>query len=449
MEAFFHGHFRNDLNKRYNYNVGWLIPVLTIVRLLQKVILYCFLCGSLANVSALTLSEAERIALQSDPLVESHKATARAWRDDAVADNQLPDPKLRFGMYNLPLDTFDTSQEPTTQLRLGVQQTFPRGASLDLKQKKSEWKATAEIARAEVAQRKLVRDVRVTFLDLYYQVEAGRIIKASRKLFSQLVDITEAHYASGKANQQDVLRAELELSRLDDRSIKIQSKEDESRARLAQWLHENAWQEIDSSFPALPELAEKAEADEDIGYVITRHPEIRAETAQVESRKQDVAIAHQQYKPGWGVGIEYRKRFGENPDGSEREDMMAAMVTMDIPLFTENRQDKRVVANEEKTNAVRFSRDDKLRTLKQIYDSNRVKLIRLDQRHYKYTSDLLKSARNNSEAALKAYRSGVTEFTNLMRAHITELDVKLSDLRIRVDRAIAKTQLIYVVGEET
>lgn len=446
MEALFHGHFIND---RYNSNVDWLIPVLTKAGLITKVVLCLLLCGSITNVFALSLTEAENIALQADPLVESHRANARAWRDDAVADNQLPDPKLRFGIYNLSLDTFDVSQEPTTQLRMGVQQAFPRGDSLDLKQKKSEWNATAETARAEVAQRKLVRDVRETFLDLYYQVEAGRIIKASRKLFSQLVDITEAHYASGKANQQDVLRAELELSRLDDRSIKIQSKEDESRARLAQWLNEKAWQEIDEAFPMLPDLAEKAEIDEDISLIVTRHPAIRAETAKVEASKQDVAIAHQQYKPGWGLGIEYRKRFGENQNGSDREDMMAAMFTMDIPLFTENRQDRRVVANEEKTNAVRFSRDDKLRALKKIYDSNRARLIRLDQRHYKYKTDLLKSARNNADAALKSYRSGVTEFTNLMRAHITELDVKLSDLRIRVDRAVAKTQLIYVVGEQS
>lgn len=447
MEAIFHGHFRNDLIDRLKPVL--VKPGIIKIKLVQKIVLYCLLCGFITNVSALTLSEAERIALQTDPLIESHKATARAWRDDAVADNQLPDPKLRFGMYNLPLDTFDASQEPTTQFRLGVQQAFPRGDSLDLKQIKSEWNAAAETARAEVAQRILVRDVRETFLDLYYQVEAGRIIKASRELFSQLVEITEAHYASGKANQQDVLRAELELSRLDDRSIKIQSKEDESRARLAQWLNERAWQEIDLSFPHLPEFSDNTETNEDVVSIIALHPAIRAETAKVEARKQDVSIAQQQYKPGWGVGIEYRKRFGENPDGSEREDMMAAMVTMDIPLFTENRQDKRVVANEEKTNAVRFARDDKLRTLKQVYDSNRAKLIRLDQRHYKYKSDLLKSARSNAEAALKAYRSGVTEFTNLMRAHITELDVKLSDLRIRVDRAIAKTQLIYVVGEQS
>lgn len=406
----------------------------------------CLLAGVVqTNVLALTLAEAEQLALEADPLVESHKAVARAWSHDAVADNQLPDPKLRLGMYNLPLDTFDASQEPTTQLRLGFQQSFPKGDSLDLKQQQTEWKASKEQARAIDARRKLQRDVRKTFLNLYYQVEAARVIDSSRKLFSQLVDITESQYASGRVNQQDVLQAELELSRLDDRAIKIRSKEDEHRAMLMQWLGDNALQPISSEFPQLPDLSDVA----NIETRIAQHPAIRIEVAKIEARKKGHEISRQTYKAGWGVGLEYRKRFGENPDNSERADMMAAMLTVDVPLFTENRQDKRVAASEEKTNAARFARDDKLRKLKQIFDSNRAKLLRLNERYHKYETDLIRSATSNSRAALKAYQSGVTEFTNLMRAHITELDIRLSYLRVRVDRALARTQLIYVVGEES
>ena len=397
----------------------------------------------LSNASALTLMEAESIALSNDPLMESHKAVSRAWSNDAVADNQLPDPKLRFGMYNLPLDSLSASQEPSTQLRLGVQQSFPKGDSLELKQLQSEWRSKQELARALDRQGRVTRAIREDFFNLYYKVEAARIVQRSRKLFSQLVGITEAHYASGRVNQQDVLRADLELSRLDDRVIKIQTEEEMLRSKLSQWLGNAAWQSIDSAFPELP-----ATSVSDLNEVITKHPSISIETAKLEVSKQGVAIAKQQYKPGWSFGLEYRKRFGENPDSSERADMMAAMVTLDIPLFTENRQDKRVVASEEKMLAVRLMRDDKLRSLKRIYDSNLAKLNGLDKRANKYKTNLIKSAKNNSKAALKAYQSGVTEFTNLMRAHITELDIQLSDLRVRVDRALAVTQLLYVTGEK-
>lgn len=395
-------------------------------------------------VLALTLNQAENIALNNDPLTQSHQAVARAWSNDAVADNQLPDPKLRFGLYNLPLNNLNVSQEPSTQLRFGVQQNFPKGDSLALKQDQSAWYAKGELARSADRKRQLQRSVREDFLNLYYQVEALRIIRASKKLFSQLVDITEAHYAAGRVNQQDVLRADLELSRLDDRAIKIQTEEEVLRAKLSQWLGETAWQQLSIEFPILPELANGAE----INNLITKHPVIEIETTKLEASKKNVAIAQQQYKAGWGVGLEYRKRFGENTDGSEREDMMAAMVTLDVPLFTKKRQDKRVAATEEKMLSVRLVRDDKLRQLKRLYDSNSVKLKGLTERHKKYHRELLKLAKNNASAALKAYQSGVTEFTSLMRAHITELEIRLSDLRIRVDRSLAVAQLLYVTGEK-
>jgi len=429
-----HLHCHNNGNKNYlNFRLKDLFNVVGWLSLLMV----------FSNTSALTLSEAENIALDNDPLMESHKAVARAWNNDAVANNQLPDPKLRFGMYNMPLDTFDKTQEPSTQLRLGVQQSFPKGDSLELKQVQSEWRAKAEMAQAEDRQANLKRAIREDFLNLYFQIEALRIIQRSRKLFSQLVDITEAHYASGRVNQQDVLRADLELSRLDDRAIKIQTEEEMLRSKLSQWLGEAAWQPIDINFPVLPALT-----DDDPNKLITKHPTIVIETAKLEASKQAVAIAKQQYKPGWGVGLEYRKRFGENMDGTERTDMMAAMVTLDIPLFTENRQDKRVVANEEKMLAVRLMRDNKLRSLKQSYDSSMAKLRGLDKRHLQYKNNLIKSAEGNAKAAIKAYQSGVTQFTNLMRAHITELDIRLSDLRVRVDRSLAMAQLLYVTGEE-
>lgn len=421
-------------NHRYFYNLKCRIKLIA---------LFAMLSAS-ASVSALTLSEAESIALGNDPLMESYQAVARAWDNHAIADNTLPDPKLRFGMYNLPLDGFDKSQEPTTQLRLGLQQSFPKGSSLELKQVQSQWRAKEELARASDRQGMLRRNIREDFLNLFYQVEAGRIIGVSRKLFSQLVDITEVHYASGRVTQQDVLRADLELSRLDDRRITIRTKEEVLRARLSQWLGDAAWKTIAIDFPQLPELKK---ADE-LNKFITLHPSIIVETAKLEASKQSVFIAKQDYKPAWGLGLEYRKRFGENPDSSDRVDMMALMVTLDIPLFTANRQDKRVVASEEKMMAVRLARDNKLRTLKQLYDSNQAKLKGLQERSRKYENDLIQSASSNSKAALKSYQSGVAEFTNLMRAHITELDIRLSDLRVRIDLALAKTQLLYVMGEE-
>jgi outer membrane protein TolC len=392
----------------------------------------------------LDLTEALRRALADDPVIMASEARARALGDVAVADGQLPDPKLKTGIWNLPLDDFDVSREPTTQWRLGVNQAFPRGDTLQYQQQQSEWIARAEQANTGVTTRKLIRDVRKSFLELYYQIQAERVISETRALFAQLVDITLAHYATGRVSQQDVLRASLELSRLDDRTTRIRNEADKGRAALMKWIGDAASLPIDSNFPELPTLPAK----EAIEAALSEHPVIRAETAKLEASNRKISIAREQYKPGWSAGLEYRKRFGENPNGDDRADMMAAMVTVELPLFPKNRQDKRLSASIQQAESVQLIRDDKLRELKRMLDADYANWQRLGERATLYESQLLRESTANAQASLNAYQSGVTEFTTLMRARITDLDVHLDDLRIRVDRASAQANLLYLAGEK-
>jgi outer membrane protein TolC len=158
-------------------------------------------------------------------------------------------------------------------------------------------------------------------------------------------------------------------------------------------------------------------------------------------------MARQQYKPGWSLLLDYGFRSGNNPDGSERTDFATAIVSLDIPLFTGDRQDKTVSSNEQKILAARYSKDDQLRKLKQLYEKNQHLWVRLGEREQLYKNSLLTAAKNNSMASLKAYQSGVSEFNTLMRAQIIELDVRLEDLRVRIDRAAAQARLLYITGD--
>ena len=412
-------------------------------RLLMVLFLSMMLLAN--NVFALNLQQAEHLAVQADPAIEKFKATSLSYANASIADDTLPDPKLRLGAVNVPVDTFDLEQEQMTQLKIGVQQDFPRGNSLALKQQQSQFLSRSALASADDASLQIIRDVRESYLNLYYEISAYQIIRETRHLFSELARITESNYAAGRVNQQDVVLAGLELSRLDDRSTKIQTSEEMHRARLSQWIGDIAWNTISAEYPVLPDLPE----DIDLNQIIPQHPLVRAENENVNASKQMTEMARQEYKPGWSLLIDYGYRSGNNPDGSERADFATALVSMDVPLFTANRQDKTVASNEQKIAAARYVKDDRLRQLKQMYDKNMHLWQRLGEREELYKTSLLTAATNNSKVALNAYQSGVSEFNTLMRARITELDVRLEDLRIRVDRLIAQTQLLYVVGDSS
>jgi hypothetical protein len=104
----------------------------TVCKWLLAVILLSGLATAQADID---INEAIRLALTDDPVIAASQARAQAFSDNAVADGQLPDPRLRTGIYNLPLDNFEFDREPTTQFRLGLVQEFPRGDTLKLRQK--------------------------------------------------------------------------------------------------------------------------------------------------------------------------------------------------------------------------------------------------------------------------------------------------------------------------
>jgi outer membrane protein TolC len=395
------------------------------------------------SAATLSLVEAERIALESDPSVQRFAARAGALAERAIADGQLPDPKLKFGLVNLPVDSFSRSQEPMTQLQAGIRQTFPRGKTLAYTARRTESLSAVEAALSEDQARRVLRSVRQAFLNVYFQVHAGVIIHTSREFFTQLVAITQAHYANGLQSQQDVARAQLELSLLDDQATRIVQAEEVARGNLAKWIADQAWQTLAKGFPSLPAVPER----DKLKAGLVDHPAMHAEDARLEASRQDVNLALAQYKPGWALDVTYGQRIGRNPDGNSRADLLSALVLVDLPLFVDKRQDRQLAASRQEVMATRYARADRLRELQRVLDDTFARWQRLGDRQGLFEHQLLKEAKLNADASLNAYQSGVSDFTTLMRAILTELDTRLEALRVQVDCAKAQAGLLYLVGE--
>jgi len=85
----------------------------------------------------LTLEDVEQIALSRDFLVESFIDKSNSLQQESIALNTLPDPKLKLGLLNYPVDTFKANQEPMTQKKIGIIQMFPKGNSLGIKSERA------------------------------------------------------------------------------------------------------------------------------------------------------------------------------------------------------------------------------------------------------------------------------------------------------------------------
>lgn len=390
----------------------------------------------------LTLEQAEQIALIDEPGIVSQQWQAQSLSEQSIADGQLMDPKLQIGLSNMPTDTFEFDQENMTQFKVGIVQQFPSGDTLNIKQQKTQ--KQSELIQSRISERKLIiiKDIRLTFLEIYYWEQAKKTINKNKRLFSQLVNIVQSMFSVGRNNQQDLIRAQLELSRLDVRLTKITQKVNTQRSKLSRWLGAQK-----SSLPLagkLPELSIPVLSDdfETLSQLFYSHPKIQEVDKKMEISRKDIDLAKESYKPGWGLNVSYGYR-DNNPNGMKRSDFLSAGVTIDLPLFTANRQDKKLLAKEHSYQSLKDKRVELLRQLVADLQEEAANEEQLHNRHQLYNNLLLPQAKQQAQASLLAYQSDQGDFADVMRAYIDELNANLDERRIAVDHLQSKAKILY------
>jgi outer membrane protein TolC len=399
--------------------------------------------GEVQYNNPLTLQEAERLALENDSLTKKIDAEAVSLKQKGVAAARLPDPKLRLGLMNMPTDTFEIQQEPMTQQVIGLQLMFPPYNMLDYKGEQLVLKGEAKTLNAVNQQRETLRSVRIAWLKVYLQHHAGEIVKKSEDLFKQLVQITKSKYRSGQSNQQAVIRAELELSLLQDRQIQIETMKDQALAELGKWVGAAQFNRpLSLDALTIPEISDR----QALKQAVDKHPVIQASVANVNAAKKGIDVAKARYHPGWKMDLNYGRRE-ESLAGVERADFISLVFMVDLPFFTSNRQDKWLEASEKEYNSAQYSVEERRKNLKRRLDAEYIKWTRLSERLQHFRGKVLPQASQNAQAALKAYSSQVTGFDPLMRARLMELKIKLQALNVLVSRAQAQVNLLYISGD--
>lgn len=393
----------------------------------------------------LDLKHAEKLAIERDAVLQMKRAQSQAYYERAVADDTLPDPRIKLGLMNYPTDTFDREQEPMTQNLIAIQQMIPRGDTQEIKSQQSQKSGDAVRAEAIDRERKVIMQVRSVYLDLIYWNRAEEIVNQNKLLFKNLVKITESQYASGIQRQQDVIRAELELDMLDDRLDDIRTRQESNRAKLVKLIgeQEGSWQ-IVADFPVLTNVT----AIENRLEQLEKHPQVVIAEAKVGRSQFGVELARQSYKPNWMFEVSYGFRDGTNPNGTERADFSSAMISFDVPLFTGDKQDRQVAASKLNYQASIDAREEVVRQLNSEYQQAMSTWLRLQARLARYRSDIVPQARENANASLHAYQSRRGDFTSLMRARITELETSLKHFRMETKLLKMQAKLLYLLGEE-
>lgn len=390
----------------------------------------------------LTLAEAEDIAVANEPGRMALIARAEALEEQAVAAGQLPDPTLRVGLANFPISGGGFSTEGMTQAQLGFRQEFPRGRSRSLNTDRLQSMATQFSRNAEARSRDVLMATRTDWLESYYWQRAQQIVSESRPFFADLVNITRSMYAVGRKSQHDVLSADLELSRLDDRLIEANHATAEARAELSRWLGSDAYRPVALKLPAWP----PPPSLHDLQQSLDEHPHLGAADADISTRQTGVDLARESYKTDWTLDLGYGYRDGRLPSGEPRSDFVSISVSVGLPIFNENRQDRNLASALKERRAAVANKDEVRAELRSRLQERYARWSELSSRLALYENQILDQSTGRAQAALLAYQSDAGDFSDVMRAYIDDLNTRLEHIRLQVERAQVYAALANLGG---
>jgi outer membrane protein TolC len=379
----------------------------------------------------LTLAEAEDRAMEAEPGQEAMRAKAEALRERGVVTAELPDPMLRLSLNNYPIQSGGFSTEGMTSAGIGWRQVFPAGETRAIGSRQFDFLADEMNQSAAARGRNVLTATRQAWLDLYYWEQAYALINESRPFFGDLATVTRSLYAVGRKSQQDVLRAELELSRLDDRLIDVERQRARSVAMLREWIGDDATRPVAKKLPAWVSVP----TIETLQSQLMQHPSMQAVDAQIQAHSAGVELAEQRTKAGWALDVGYSYREGSLASGEPRSDFVSVGVTFDLPFFRRTSTDSTLTAALKERSAARSGREQIQRQLTRQLESEYAHWRDLNRRLELYETQILSQASDNADASMSAYQSDRGDFADVMRAYIDDLNTRIDHIRLQVERA--------------
>jgi outer membrane protein TolC len=382
----------------------------------QAIVAYTALVGLCLLFSdtlpASDMNTAVGMALERDEGLQALDQRRLGLKERSVADGALPDPEIMIGAEGVPVtDPFNADM--MTMYKVGMRQRFPAGSTRELARERTLHQADGLDADLQARRLDIARQTRLAWLEWATAWQSLELAREAVEAFAELNEITMTRYRAGTGRQRDVDQARMELAMLERRVLVKKTRLDEASSRLTRWTGQQP-----SGVPDLPADAEMPARNlDELSERLHRHPLLQASDYRIEAGVTDTRLARQAYRPSWMVEAGYAHTRGMDPMTMSRQsDKLFAMVSFSIPLFTANRQDRRLTAARSELEALNHDRGLELQQMQGELDRQHSAWHRLTEQVEWLETRVLSSAEATVESTLSAYRADRATFDELVRA---------------------------------
>jgi len=412
-----------------------------------NIILVLFASSKIATaVQTDTSSEIEQLieeAVNNNPQLKSIEESVSALKERPYQARSLDNPRLKLGLMNLPTDTFEFDQEPMTQKQVVIMQKFPYPGKLELKGKIAE--KDVDMANKDYSDQKnmLIKDVKTAYLNILFLDTALEVTEQNRKLLRAFVKIVETKYEVGRGIQQDVIKSQLELSKMTNRIITFRQKRGTAVARLNTLLN----RPVQLPFTTLNrvKMTDLTLSFEELKMMADANsPMLYKKEDMIEKTRTALQLAKKNYYPDFDIGVSYGQR--DDSPMQNRADFISSFITVKLPLWHKNKESRKVAESEA---TIRKAREEYSSLQNTIYFKVNKLLIDIDSSVEKielFKSGLIPQSRLALESALSAYKVNKVDFLTLVSSQITLYNLELEYTRAITEHEIKLAELEAVIG---
>ncbi len=356
-------------------------------------------------------------AMRNSPEIRAANNERLAARHRVSPAGALDDPMLEAGVINVPLNSQVFRREDMTMKMLGVSQKIPypgkRGLRRDVATKDAE---SVAFGYQETVNR-VVRDIRVAYFDLAQVIESARLVEKNRQILDQFLKISESRYSVGQAIQADVLKAQTQLSKMVDESIKLGRERRVLEAELSRALGRGP--QAGAAVPGMLRLPAAELRFEQLHEIALRErPQLMGLKTLIDRNSKTLDLARADYYPDFDVKFAYGQR-DKTLDGIRRDDMLSLTVAINLPVWRESKRDPRVA----EAIAMRDQAIDMYQAQQNEVSSRLRQQVAAAEQAMKsarlYETGILPQARLAVESSLAAYRVNRADFLTLLDSQMT------------------------------
>jgi len=376
--------------------------------------------------------------------IQSLASKVESLKEEISFAGSLNDPRIGLGLLNLPTDTFRFDQEPMTQKQIFIAQKIPWFGKLSLRSQQAAINAIHQEAILEAKRLELSRQIASEYYELGFVASGQKINERLINMLTQLLRVSESRYAAGQGLQQDVLQAQVEVSKLLDEQITLDKKHRMLEDRINSLLNRESFIPVtppeNLKYPDTVLEEKKLQT-----LALAMNPWIKVKMAEIDLAGTEIELARKDYWPDMDFMVAYGQR-DDTQTGQDRADFISTSVVMNIPLWQKTRQDKKLGATKLRHKAASQSYQNLVNSLPHKIDAL-VTDIRNLQKNYKLiTGALIVQAEQWARSSLTAYEVGKVNFNTTINAQIRLLHFELQSENYLFSLYKKRSELEEVLG---